>query len=108
MSLIRQLLIQGAQNLVYSLAQARSISSCKWSEMVPVGGQEREWGEDKLSRESKGKKERERLKKKECEIKGGRERLEKEGRMGGRSGGGRKEGNNILSSHSRKENQTPL
>lgn len=83
MSLIRQLLIQGAQNLVYSLAQARSISSCKWSEMVPVGGQEREWGEDKLSRESKGKKERERLKKKECEIKGGRERLEKEGRMGG-------------------------
>jgi len=107
-SLIRQLLIQGAQNLVYSLAQARSISSCKWSEMVPVGGQEREWGEDKLSRESKGKKERERLKKKECEIKGGRERLEKEGRMGGRSGGGRKEGNNILSSHSRKENQTPL
>jgi len=61
-----------------------------------------------LSRESKGKKERERLKKKECEIKGGRERLEKEGRMGGRSGGGRKEGNNILSSHSRKENQTPL
>ena len=57
MSLIRQLLIQRAQNLVYSLAQARSISSCKWSEMVPVGGREREWGEDRLSGESKGGKE---------------------------------------------------
>ena len=108
MPLIRQLLIQGAQNLVYSLAQVRSVSSCKWSEKVPVGGREREWGEDRLSGESKGGKEGKRLKKEECEIKGGRERLEKEGRMGGRSGRGRNKGKNILSSNSRKENQTPL
>lgn len=64
MPLIKQLLIQGAQSLVYSLAQARSVSSCKWSEMVPVGGREREWGEDRLSGESKGGKERERKRKK--------------------------------------------
>lgn len=44
-----------------------------------------EWGEKKRERDGK------KLEKEECEMKGGGERLEKEGRVGGRSGGGRKE-----------------
>lgn len=50
MPLIRQLLMPGAQSLFYRLAQARSISSCKWSEMEWDGERE-ECGGDRLSGE---------------------------------------------------------